>query len=232
MPKLLKKHPGKESTGTNQPGHPKKDVPMPHLVDTQGRLLDPRSALRMPRLLADGQAAPESIFHVPSDTKGSSQEITLNSIIEQCRRQGFGGENVIVHMPVRPSDQEEYYRQKEESKQYLPHSDMNYRRTANQNVSCPYCKAVLENEEDTRGFDLGELHAVAKSGCETCDVIQQAITYFADLIYMKYDVNRVFVRQRQNEPDRLLGQTKTVEVRFEEHGDETFALTFNEAGER
>ena len=230
MPKLVKKHPGTEHVDQIQSTGGTNDLPMPHLVDTQGRLLDPRSALNMPKVLADGQASSDSIFHVPSETLGSSQELTLNAIIEQCRRQGFGGENVIVHMPVRPNEQEEYYRKREEAKQYHPHGDKNYRRAADQSVSCPYCKAILDNEEDSRGFDLDELHVVAKSGCETCDIIQQAVTYFADLIYMKYDMTRVFVKQRQNEPDRLLAQTRTVEVRFEEHHDETLALTFSEVG--
>ncbi|KAK3166666.1 hypothetical protein OEA41_009791 [Lepraria neglecta] len=210
MPKLVKKHSGMEDARKGQTGHPVNGVPMPHIVDTQGRLLDPRSAVNMPQLLADGQAAPDSIFHAPSDSRGSSQQLTINALLEQARRQGFGGANFIVNRQVRPGDQEDYNRKVRESKQYLPHRNKNYR-TAEQSVSCPYCRAILENEEDVRGFDLGELNAVAKSGCETCDVLQQAITYFAKFVYLNYDMNRVLIKQRQNEPDRLLGQTKTVE---------------------
>jgi len=221
------------------------DVPMPNIVDQDGHLLDPTSLMGMPQPLAEGQEAPGSIFHVPpapgSDSRicytsrapgrdFRAQEESLAALLAQLRRQGFQGNNMIVNSWTTPEDFESFNQKRQAYKQALPHARRNYRVANGQPPLCPYCKAVLENQEDREGFDLQELYEVAKSGCETCDVLHQAITYFAKFVFSDFDMNRVWVKQSQNGPSRLLSETRMVEVRFEEHQDEILTLSFKAAG--
>jgi hypothetical protein len=217
------------------------DVPMPNIFDMDGRLIDPNSPEGMPKPLLEGQEGPDSIFYVPSAstrkspsastrTSPSGLDLTIPNMLAQLSRQGVQPENLIMRTLVRPKDAEPHDLKRQAAKPNIPHFRMNYRVEDGQPPSCPYCKLILENAEDRKGFDLQELYEVAKSGCETCDVLQLAITYFARFVFLDFNRNRVWVKQSQNSPSMLLSETKMVEVHFEEHQDEVLTLSFKEVG--
>ena len=217
------------------------DVPIPNIFDMDGRLIDPNSPEGMPKPLLEGQEGPDSIFYVPSAstrrspsastrTSPSGLDLTIPNMLAQLSRQGVQPENFIVRTLVRPKDAESHDLKRQATKPNIPHFRMNYRVEDGQPPSCPYCKLILEDAEGRKGFDLQELYEVAKSGCETCDVLQLAITYFARFVFLDFDRKRVWVKQSQNSPSMLLSETKMVEVHFEEHHDEVLTLSFKEVG--
>lgn len=207
------------------------------IVDSHGRPWDPYSG----GPLDDGQEGPGSIFYVPPPAPSrfttppyrlfidKDTSIPFTEFIERIKAQGYKGGDIFMHITPRPEDVDRIPPppppQRDYSDEVVETSVGDMYRT-----KCNYCYAVVTYAERERGFKLSEICLAAKNGCDTCDVLQRGIKYFAALIFPTYSDEKVRVRQKENGRSRLLSETKAVTLCFDEFGGETIKLTFNGSG--
>lgn len=208
----------------------------PLVMDLHGQLRDPNTG----NALSDGQEMPGSIFHAVSSVEsrtpdyqvftGPDQTTPFSKIMEQMRAAGFQGNNVFLHLTPRPEDID---RVPSPPPPEMAPGQYNHGFSTGQlhRTKCNYCWAVVRDKERERGFTLAEIEQAARNGCSTCGVLRAGIKKFADLIFPRYDLGKVRVRQKENGTSKLLSETNTVGVTFDEYGGETISLTFGRPGQ-
>jgi hypothetical protein len=209
------------------------DPALPEIYDLHGRLRDPYTG----NPLEEGQEGPNSIFYVPGlpsatnpDYKlftGPDTAIPFSEMMQTFRDAGFEGGNITMHITPRPQDAERVpspppkgYNDTEETMSF----GSLYR------TNCNYCWAIIKQKERERGFRLHEIKGAADRGCSTCGVLYAGIFRFAGMLFERYDISKVRVRQMESGRSRLLGDTKKVNVCFDEYNGETFDLSFKGEG--
>jgi hypothetical protein len=208
---------------------------MAYFVDPNGRILGNDF-----RPLPDGQEGLGSIFHVPNaDSASIDVDVktgpidSIHDLVAAAEHHGFekssgyGGGNLFLNLYDDPKTNYKlpspppYW--SGDPRQVTETSGGSTYRT-----SCVYCWAIVNDKERPKGFTLAQLHKAALQGCEVCDGIQKAVSVFAQLLFFGYDERKVRVRQDENQPSRLLSQTRKVSVYFEEYDGETILLQFSD----
>jgi hypothetical protein len=203
---------------------------IPKIVDLHGRLRDPFTGNPLP----DGQEGPDSIFHVPSSDRPkpdyliytSTGTIPFSQFMQTLRNQGFDGQNIYMHITPRPEDVDRIPSPPPASPDDTRDSDYQYALGRFHRTKCNYCWAIIKKKERENGFRLSEILGAAKAGCSTCGVIYKGITRFGDLLFPKYDISKVRLRQKDNGRSQLLSETRTVDVIFSEYGTTIVQLSF------
>jgi hypothetical protein len=234
--------------GPKSPGGPRPvdyNVPLPRVVDMQGRLLDPQTG----RPLPEGQEGVGSIFHAPSATpvpptfsrrpiahdrseQGSSTlvKVSHSDLLQQARRQGFQGQNVIMHIIPYPKDEERSSDSAAPQSGRSPKLPQDLTSSDLESSGCHCCGTILAGLERDEGFTLLKLHEAASRGCEACDVLQQSVRHFSKFLFSRYKDEKVRINQGGNQHSRQLAQAKRVSVHFDEYGGETMELSFYGSG--
>ncbi|KAK0113949.1 hypothetical protein ONS96_014798 [Cadophora gregata f. sp. sojae] len=210
---------------------------LPRIIDLYGRQRDPFTGNAM----EEGQEGPNSIFYVPgmrSETDpdfqifiGADKSISWTENMQRLRYAGFRGTSITMSVTPRPQDRDRIpspppdFARSRDTNNRVVESYASFWRT-----KCNYCWAVISHREREMGFRLSEITSAADKGCDTCNVLHRSIRHFADMIFPSYDSTKVRVRQSPEEEVRLLSDTKSVRVSFDEHGGEDFHLIFAEEG--
>lgn len=206
---------------------------LPEIYDLHGRLLDPYTG----NVLEDGQEGPNSIFYVPGLSSATQPDyrlftdtdksIPFSEVMQTLRDAGFQGASITTLTTPRPEDAERVPspppRTYEGTEETMSFGNL-YR------TDCNYCWAVIKGRERERGFRLHEIKGATERGCSTCGVLYAGICRFAGLLFTRYDISQVRVRQMGHGISRLLGETKKVNVCFDEYNGETFDLSFKGEG--
>lgn len=210
---------------------------MPLVTDLYGRQRDPFTGNAM----EEGQEGPNSIFYVPGMPSekgpdyqifiGPEEAISWTKHMQQLRNAGFRGTKIMMSVTPRPQDRDRVpspppdWDKQNNTVGAAVTSYASFWRT-----KCNYCWAVIRHGEREMGFRLAEIKGAADRGCGTCDVLYNSIRHFADMIFPSYNTSKVRVRQNPDERLRLLSDTKSVRVSFDEYTGEDFYLTFAEEG--
>ncbi|KAL5323084.1 hypothetical protein ACEPPN_007612 [Leptodophora sp. 'Broadleaf-Isolate-01'] len=208
---------------------------MPLVTDLYGRQRDPFTGNAM----EEGQEGPNSIFYVPGMPSekgpdyqifiGPEEAISWTKHMQQLRNAGFRGTKIMMSVTPRPQDRDRVpspppdWDKQNNTVGAAVTSYASFWRT-----KCNYCWAVIRHGEREMGFRLAEIKGAADRGCGTCDVLYNSIRHFADMIFPSYNTSKVRVRQNPDERLRLLSDTKSVRVSFDEYTGEDFYLTFAE----
>jgi len=209
------------------------DPALPEIYDLHGRLRDPYTG----NPLEEGQEGPNSIFYVPGLSSATNPDymlftgpdtaIPFSEMMQKFRDAGFEGGNITWNITPRPQDAERV--PSPPPKDYSDTEDtMSFGRLYRTN--CNYCWAIIKQKERERGFRLHEIKGAADRGCSTCGVLYAGICRFAGMLFERYDTSQVRVRQLESGRSRLLGDTKKVNVCFDEYNGETFDLSFKGEG--
>jgi hypothetical protein len=209
------------------------DLALPEIYDLHGRLRDPYTG----NPLEEGQEGPNSIFYVPGLTSATNPDymlftgpdtaIPFSEMMQKMRDAGFEGGNIMMNITPRPQDAERVpspppkgYNDTEDAMSF----GSLYR------TNCNYCWAIIKGKERERGFRLQEIKGAAESGCSTCGVLYAGICRFAGILFERYDMSKVRVRQLELGRSRLLEDAKKVNVCFDEYNGEAFDLNFKGEG--
>jgi hypothetical protein len=210
----------------------------PFVTDLHGRVCDPQTGLPF----EEGQAGPGSIFHVPQSSPdpsrrapeyhmytGENTSVSFSQVMQQAQAQGFQGKNIFILGTPRPQDLNRVPSppppEQDDSDPAFQYSYARFYRT-----KCNYCWAVVKGSERERGFTLQEIFQAAQKGCSTCNALHDGIIRFANLIFPKYNYEKVRIRQVTHGKSRLLSETKAANVTFDEFGAETMSLSFENSG--
>ncbi|KAH7418629.1 heterokaryon incompatibility protein-domain-containing protein [Cadophora sp. MPI-SDFR-AT-0126] len=208
---------------------------LPRVTDLYGRQRDPFTGNPM----EEGQEGPNSIFYVPGMPSekgpdyqifvGADKAISWTEHMQQLRDAGFRGTSIMMSVTPRPQDRDRIpspppdFERSRDSTKAVATSYASFWRT-----KCNYCWAVITHREREMGFRLEEIKSAAVKGCDTCNVLHKGIRHFADMIFPSYDSTKVRVRQNPEERVRLLSDTESVRVSFDEYEGEDFHLEFGQ----
>lgn len=192
---------------------------MAQFVDVNGRLIDINF-----QPLPDGQEVPSSIFYVPPVRQSNDGPInTIEELVaafKEHQYQKSKPSNIIMNLiPIRDGY--------EDARVAVPPRSLQTVDGYKYNTTCSFCWTVISDKKEFEKFTLNALQKAARNGCSTCDIIHKSITGIVQLVFERFDGNRVLVAQRKNLPSRLLSATKSVEVCFEEYGNQTFNVEFS-----
>lgn len=165
------------------------------------------------RPLPEGQAAPGSIFHVPSQLLPLAEELqkpitSARELFQASQAYGFnrhGYRREILGLDFsfdsKRKDKGPSLPTPETSDQSSPYQTFEgniYRTT------CAYCWATVCRHNWQEPFTLHQIRNSGLQGCETYTILQGAIVYFTNLLILDYDEGKVRIIQSENEPTRLL----------------------------
>jgi hypothetical protein len=209
------------------------DPALPEIYDLHGRLRDPYTG----NPLEEGQEGPNSIFYVSGLSSATNPDyrlftgpdttIPFSEMMQMLRNAGFEGRSITMHTTPRPQDAERVpspppkgYNDTEETMSF----GSPYR------TNCNYCWAIIKQKERERGFRLHEIRGAADRGCSACGVLYAGICRFAGMLFERFDISKVRVRQMESGRSKLLGDTKKVNVCFDEYNGENIDLSFKGEG--
>jgi hypothetical protein len=189
--------------------------------------------------MEDGQEGPNSIFYVPGMPSecapdyrlftGPDTTISWTEYMQKIRDAGFKGTSITMAVTPRPQDRNRVpspppdLERAKDNGGTVATSFASFWRT-----NCNYCWAVIRSQEREMGFRLEEIKGAADRGCSTCSVLHDSIRHFADMIFPSYSSSKVRIRQKVKERFRLLSDTQSVRVSFDEYSGEDFFLNFGE----